>query len=154
MVSAKEKPQIQRLDVGLYRREAKFFLPLTMKTVMISGSRSIRFLPSAAIESLDRIIELELKVIIGDAPGIDSLVQQYLQSKNYQKVTVYFAAWQGSGRPRNTHGYPAVPVPGSYSERDAQMCSDCTYGLAIWDGHSRGTLANIKRVPKTKVIRC
>lgn len=125
-----------------------------MKTVMISGSRSIRFLPSAAIESLNRIIELNFPVIIGDAAGIDSLVQQYLRSKNYQKVTVYFAAWQGSGKPRNTHGYPAAPVRGSYADRDAQMCSECTYGLAIWDGRSKGTAANIKRVPKTKVICC
>ena len=125
-----------------------------MKTVMISGSRSIRFLPPAAIESLDRIINLELPVIIGDAPGIDSLVQQYLHSKNYQKVTVYFAAWQDGSRPRNTHGYRTVAVWGSYSVRDTQMCSDCNYGLAIWDGHSRGTAANIKRLPKTKVIRC
>ncbi|MEG3840477.1 hypothetical protein [Microcoleus sp. herbarium14] len=126
-----------------------------MKTVMISGSRSIRRLPSAAIESLDCIIELELPVIIGDAPGVDSLVQQYLRSKNYQKVTVYFASKaQGSGKPRNTHGYPTAPVPGSYGDRDAQMCSECSYGLAIWDGCSKGTAANIKRVPKTKVIRC
>lgn len=125
-----------------------------MKTVMISGSRSISSLPSAAIESLDRIIDLELPVIVGDALGVNSLVQQYLRSKNYQQVTVYFAVWQGNGKPRFTHGYPAVPAPGSYSDRDAQMCSECTYGLAIWDGRSRGTAANIKRVPKTKVIRC
>ncbi len=125
-----------------------------MKTVMISGSRSIDSLPSAAIESLDRIIDLELPVIVGDALGVDSLVQQYLRSKNYQQVTVYFAAWQDGSRPRNTHGYRTVAVWGSYSKRDAQMCSDCTYGLAIWDGRSRGTAANIKRVPKTKVIRC
>ncbi|MEG3981852.1 hypothetical protein [Microcoleus sp. D3_18a_C4] len=125
-----------------------------MKTVMISGSRSIHRLPTAAIESIDRIIELELPVIIGDAPGIDSLVQQYLRSKNYKNVTVYFAAWQGNGKPRNTHGYPTAPVRGSYGDRDAQMCSECTYGLAIWDGYSKGTAANIKRVAKTKVIRC
>lgn len=125
-----------------------------MKTVFISGSRSIRFLPFAAIESLDRIVELELPVIIGDAFGVDSLVQRYLQSKNYQKVTVYFAAKQGNGTPRFTHGYPTVSVQGGYSDRDAQMCSECSYGLAIWDGQSRGTAANIKRVPKTKVIRC
>ena len=87
-----------------------------MKTVMISGSRSIRFLPPAAIESLDRIINLELPVIIGDAPGIDSLVQQYLRFKNYQKVTVYFAAWQDGSRPRNTHGYRTVAVWGSYGD--------------------------------------
>jgi hypothetical protein len=33
------------------------------------------------------------------------------------------------------------------------MSKVATYGLAIWDGKSRGTLANIKRVPKTKVIK-
>ncbi|MEG4455920.1 hypothetical protein [Microcoleus sp. N9_A1] len=124
------------------------------KIVMISGSRSISRLPSAAIESLDRIIELELPVIIGDAAGIDSLVQQYLRSKNYQKVTVYFALWNGNGKPRNTTGYKTVEIPGSYVDRDKMMCSVCDYGLALWDGNSRGTKDNIDRTEgKTKIIR-
>ncbi|MEG4301784.1 hypothetical protein [Microcoleus sp. D3_18a_C4] len=122
------------------------------KIVMISGSRSIQKLPSEAHTSLNRIIELELKIIIGDAPGVDSLVQQYLQSKNYEKVLVYYSLISGNGKPRNTSGYPVVGIPGHYSDRDIEMCSHCDYGLAIWDGHSIGTAVNIKRVKKTKVI--
>lgn len=119
---------------------------------MISGSRSIQELPLEAYISLNRIIELELKIIIGDAPGVDSLVQQYLRSKNYDKVLIYYALFSGNGKPRKTCSYPAVGIPGNYSARDIEMCSDCDYGLAIWDGHSIGTAANIKRVKKTKVI--
>lgn len=122
------------------------------KTVMISGSRSINELPLGAIASLNRIIELGFEVIVGDASGIDSLVQQYLQSNNYQKVLVYYALFSGNGKPRNTFGYPTIGIPGNYSDRDIQMCSHCDYGLAIWDGQSKGTAANIKRVKKTKVV--
>jgi len=122
------------------------------KTVVISGSRSINELPLEAIASLDRIIELGFKVIVGDASGIDSLVQQYLQSKNYQKVLVYYALFNGNGKPRKIFGYPTIGIPGNYSVRDIQMCLHCDYGLAIWDGQSKGTAANIKRVKKTKVV--
>ncbi|MEG4997862.1 hypothetical protein [Microcoleus sp. B4-D4] len=122
------------------------------KIVMISGSRSIQELPSEAHTSLNRIIELGFEVTVGDAPGVDSLVQQYLRSKNYEKVLVYYALFSGNGKPRNTSGYPVVGISGNYSARDIEMCSHCDYGLAIWDGHSIGTAVNIKRVKKTKVV--
>ena len=32
------------------------------------------------------------------------------------------------------------------------MCTIADYGLAIWDGKSKGTKANIERVAKTKVV--
>jgi hypothetical protein len=78
------------------------------KTVMISGSRSINELPLGAIASLNRIIELGFEVIVGDASGIDSLVQQYLQSKNYQKVLVYYALFSGNGKPRASVQYATL----------------------------------------------
>lgn len=120
--------------------------------VMISGSRCIQELPTPAITSLNKIIELEFKVIIGDASGVDNLIQQYLKSKNYQNVTVYYAAFNGNGKPRNTNGFNVVGVLGNYVDRDKQMCAIANYGLAIWDGKSRGTAANIQRVQRTKVI--
>ena len=120
--------------------------------VMISGSRSIKELSTSAITSLNKIIELEFKVIIGDAPGVDVQVQQYLQSQTYQNVTVYYAMFNGNGKPRNTHGVNVVGVLGNYVNRDKQMCKIANYGLAIWDGKSQGTAANILRVQRTKVI--
>jgi adenine-specific DNA-methyltransferase len=122
------------------------------KTVIISGSRSIKQLPALSIASINRIIELGFQVIVGDAPGVDSLVLNYLKSKSYHSVTVYYALFDGKGKPRNTAGYPCVGVSGNYRERDKFMCSIADYGLAIWDGKSTGTAENINRVQKTRVI--
>jgi len=122
------------------------------KAVMISGSRSIKQLPSEAIESTNRIIELGFQVIVGDAPGVDSLVLNYLKSRNYEQVKVYYAQFNGNGKPRNTAGYPCVGVSGNYRQRDKFMCSIADYGLAIWDGKSIGTAENISRIRLTKVI--
>ena len=123
------------------------------KIVMISGSRSITDI-SAGLPSIDRIMELNFLVIVGDAGGVDKLVQEYLRQSNYLNVKIYFPLWGGGGKPRNTTGYETVGVTGSYVDRDKMMCSVCDYGLALWDGNSRGTRDNIDRTGrKTKIIR-
>lgn len=123
------------------------------KIVMISGSRSITGI-SAGLPSIDRIMELKFLVIVGDAGGVDKLVQEYLRRSNYLNVKIYFPLWGGGGKPRNTTGYKTVGVAGSYVDRDKMMCSICDYGLALWDGNSRGTRDNIDRTGrKTKIIR-
>ncbi|MEG4574257.1 hypothetical protein QUA56_16430 [Microcoleus sp. N3A4] len=123
------------------------------KIVMISGSRSIKDI-SAGLPSIDRIMELNFSVIVGDAGGVDKLVQEYLRNSNYLDVKVYFALWSGNGKPRNVTGFETVGIPGSYVDRDKAMCSVCDYGLALWDGISRGTKDNIDRTEgKTKIIR-
>ena len=120
---------------------------------MISGSRSITHI-SAGLTSIDRIMELNFLVIVGDAGGVDKLVQEYLRQSNYLNVKIYFPLWGGGGKPRNTTGYETVGVTGSYVDRDKMMCSVCDYGLALWDGNSRGTRDNIDRTGrKTKIIR-
>ena len=124
---------------------------------MISGSRNIKTLNPEVINSLNKIIELEFEIIIGDCYGIDTLIQRYLKSRNYQKVTVYHIG----NHPRNNLGFNTVKVQGkSYKDKDIAMCRIANYGLAIWDGsrgiiyYARtGTLANINRVKKTKIIR-
>lgn len=124
-----------------------------MTKVLISGSRSIKVLPDKAIESIDRIIAQNFHIIIGDADGTDSIVQQYLREQRYYHVTVYYAKFNSLGKPRNHHGFPTISVTGNYSRRDKTMCAIADYGLAIWDGHSSGTKANIDRVSLTRVIK-
>lgn len=123
-----------------------------MTKVLISGSRSIKILPSAAIESIDRIIAQNFHIIIGDADGVDSTVQAYLRKQEYHHVTVYYAKFNSLGKPRNHHGFPTVSVMGNYSKRDKTMCAFADYGLAIWDGRSPGTKDNIVRVSLTRII--
>ena len=126
---------------------------MTTKIVMISGSRSIKDI-SAGLPSIDQIMERNFSVIVGDAIGVDKLVQEYLRRSNYLNVKVYFALWGGTGKPRTTTGYETVGIAGSYVNRDIAMCSICDYGLALWDGNSRGTRDNIDRTErKTKIIR-
>ncbi|NQE38482.1 hypothetical protein [Microcoleus asticus] len=123
------------------------------KIVMVSGSRSIADI-RLGLESLNRIMDLKFSIILGDASGVDKLVQEYLRNSNYLDVKVYFALWSGNGKPRNVTGFQTVGIPGSYVERDKMMCSVCDYGLALWDGISRGTKDNIDRTKgKTKIIR-
>ena len=126
-----------------------------MTTVLISGSLSIKYkdLPRVVFESLDRIMAQGLEVIIGDARGVDSAIQWYLKSKNYTKVTVYYSIEGNRIKPRNNWGFETVGIVGSYSDRDKAMCERADYGLAVWDGHSKGTAGNIARVPKTKIIQ-
>jgi adenine-specific DNA-methyltransferase len=120
------------------------------KIVFISGSRSVKELPQSALNSLDKIIELGFKVILGDCYGVDTLVQKYLKSKNYTKVTVYHIG----NYPRFNLGFKTVKVDGIRQvDKDIEMSKKAHYGLAIWDGKSKGTLANIQRVPLTKVIQ-
>ena len=122
------------------------------KIVMVSGSRSISELPIEACESLDKIMQQQFNVIVGDADGVDKLVQMYLRSKDYKYVSVYYALFEGNGKPRNTSGYQTIGINGDYTRRDVVMCLHCDYALAIWDGKSKGTALNIRRVRKTKVI--
>jgi hypothetical protein len=57
--------------------------------MVISGSISIKALPADAIRRLDSIIALGADILIGDAPGIDSLVQRHLRRARYERVTVW-----------------------------------------------------------------
>jgi adenine-specific DNA-methyltransferase len=126
-----------------------------MTKVLISGSMSIKYkdLPSEVFASLDRIMAQGFEILIGDAPGVDSGIQWYLQSRNYTKVTVYYSIEGNRTKPRNNWGFETVGIVGSYGDRDKAMCEIADYGLAIWNGHSRGTAGNIRRVPKTRVVK-
>ena len=127
-----------------------------MPTVIISGSREVATrvaLPKQITDSLDRIMAQGFDIVIGDAHGIDSQVQWYLKHKGYQKVTVYYAVFGKNTKPRNNYVFSTLAIHGNYTERDKAMCAIADYGLAIWNGQSKGTLANIRRVPKTRIFR-
>ena len=116
--------------------------------VIISGSRSVTQLPDEAKQRIDAIISLDATVLVGDAPGVDRLVQEYLVSQGHDKVLLYHAY----SKPRNNVGnFKTIGYFGSYAIRDAAMCIVADYGLCIWDGKSKGSKANIDRV-RTRVV--
>jgi len=122
--------------------------------VFISGSISINRLPPLALEKINAIIEKNYRILIGDAKGVDSLVQEYLLKKKYSNVIVYFT---GENIRNNAGGWESNKIiTGAenkkgrelYTVKDKAMANDADYGLMVWDGKSKGTLGNINEMKK------
>ena len=123
------------------------------KKLFISGSISIESLPKEIDKSLYKAQDNEVTILIGDAPGVDKLIQERLKNNNqYFNVTIYSIY----PNPRNiaSKKFQAIKVDipeGLRSERDKQkvkdkkMSEDCDYFLVIWNGKSRGSFNNIKK---------
>lgn len=122
-------------------------------TVFIAGSRSIIDLPSEVKNRLNNIIKKNLSIVIGDADGVDTAVQSYLNLEKYKNVVIYTS----NGKVRNNIGkWPIniVKVPAGtpsyrfYYVKDKKMAIDADYGFMIWDGISKGTKTNIENLVK------
>ena len=117
--------------------------------VFIGGSRRLSRLNQDVKCRLDKIIDKDLTVIVGDANGADKAVQRYLASKEYDKVIVFCMA----GNCRNNIGnWTMREISAASSARrdfayhatkDRAMGSEADYGFMLWDGKSRGTLTNM-----------
>jgi len=128
-----------------------------MKNVFVSGSINIKKLDSKVIERLKNIISSNLRVIVGDASGVDSSIQEYLKSNEVRSVVVYCSG----DKPRNNIGHwdtkkvDTSYKPGTrqfFTVKDKAMAADCDYGFMIWDGSSTGTLSNaIELVERNKI---
>ncbi len=125
-----------------------------MTRVFISGSRSIRELSPETMESLDKIIALRMRVLIGDCYGADALVQQYLGKHDYVKnVVVHYVG----DRPRVwdkrmllTHCPPRADVR-HFEAKDVVMAGEADYGLVLLDGQSQGSQNNTLRMKQRNV---
>lgn len=122
--------------------------------VFISGSISIKKLPRLALEKIDSIIEKNYRILIGDAKGADSLVQEYLFKKKYNNVIVYFTGENIRNNIGNWESNKIISDADSkkgrelYAVKDKAMAFDADYGLMVWDGKSKGTLGNINEMKK------
>lgn len=119
--------------------------------VFIGGSISIKYLDYEVKDELDKIMQGELDILVGDAYGVDSLIQKYCYENGYTNVKVYAS----NGKARNNIGgwnieavYVSSDLSGRdfYTQKDVEMSAVCDYGFMIWDGKSKGTLENIKRL--------
>lgn len=119
----------------------------------VSGSKSISKLPEEAKSLLDEHIALGTEFLVGDCYGVDAAVQMYLDSKRYSNVIVYCSG----ETPRNNFvtgakvcscAEAAKGLTGSAFQyvKDIQMAQDCDTALMIWDGKSKGTGENIRRI--------
>lgn len=124
-----------------------------MKTVFIGGTREVKELPLKVRVKINSIITKGYNIVIGDAYGADSLVQNFLHHRKYDKVKVYAT----NGKVRNNIGNWSVKnilAPRNverykyYTYKDIEMSKVADLALMIWDGKSRGTLNNIINMSK------
>lgn len=122
-----------------------------MKTVFIGGSRKLSRLNEQIRSKLAEITERGFHILVGDANGADRAVQAQLRDWGYSRVTVFFVG----GAPRNNEGaWPTerVAPPSSargadyYGAKDVVMARNAEAGFMIWDGKSKGTLANVRNL--------
>lgn len=111
--------------------------------VYITGSHQIVNLDAAIKQKLDSIMAKHGKIILGDCYGLDLAIQNYLCSKGYKDVAVFYP---NTAPCYNVGGWPEVRISG-YSRTDKQkaMTQFATVCFAIWDGKSRGTARHIAR---------
>ncbi|MBV1790798.1 hypothetical protein KQ940_22275 [Marinobacterium sp. D7] len=128
-----------------------------MQKVFISGSMKIKNLDPDVLERINNIIESNYEIILGDADGVDSSIQAYLDSKQTKAVVVYCSG----EKPRNNIGHWMTKKihtnisPGTrafFTAKDIEMAKDCDYGLMVWDTKSTGTLSNAIELLKRKKI--
>lgn len=116
--------------------------------VFVGGSRRLSRLNKKVTQTLDRLIERDLTIIIGDANGADKAVQSYLANKQYRNVIIF--CMQGQCR-NNLGGWQRRQVETSlknngfefYAVKDLAMAKETDYGFMLWDSKSKGTLNNI-----------
>lgn len=120
--------------------------------VFISGSISIKKLTNEITNSLDNIIDKNLEVLVGDADGIDSLIQNYLCSRNYFNVTVYSITSVPRYSASNEFNFKHIFVSSEIKkerqrqqEKDKTMTLDSEFSFVIWDAKSKGSYANLLR---------
>ena len=121
--------------------------------IFISGSKSISMLPELAKTFIDQFIENGDEILIGDCYGVDAVVQKYLEFKGLNNVTIYCSGES----PRNSFvtgakvhscAEAAKGLTGRafHYVKDIQMAQDCDQALMVWDGKSKGTGENIRRI--------
>ena len=122
-----------------------------MKKVFIGGSRKIGRLNESLRKRIDRMIEKNLQILLGDANGADKAVQTYLDERRYRNVQVFCSA----GDCRNNVGcwvVRSISTPHTrrdfdfYTAKDAAMAEEADLGFMLWDGQSSGTIVNAARL--------
>lgn len=117
--------------------------------VFLGGSKRIGRLPDKVVGMLDSFIESGEHFLIGDCHGADLALQNYLHSKNYEKVTVFCS---GEKCRFNVGGWEVRHIDASEDrKKDKVMIEECDCGFFVWDARSLGTKLNrmdLKRLGK------
>ena len=112
-----------------------------------SGSvTDITDLPNRRI--IDEAIYCDEEILVGDGPGADQAIREYLKRRGYDNVTVYAS---GSEVRSDVGGWevrcpsPDQALGGDDCDRlnEIRMALDCDRAVMAWDGVSEGTRQTI-----------
>ncbi len=126
-----------------------------MSTVFIAGSIKIKKLHPKFVDRIVNIVTDNMDVIVGDANGADTSIQNELSKQMATQVTVYCTGES----PRNNVGNWKInrvqsrAEPGTrafFTAKDLEMAKAADIGLMLWDTASTGTLNNVFELLKNK----
>lgn len=131
---------------------------INIKKIFIAGPLAIKKLDNNIINKLTDMKEKEYRILVGDANGIDKLIQTFYSNLKYDNVTVYVS---GKKTRNNLFKWDTKFIDVDkglkgfefYSQKDKAMAHDSDYGFMIWNGKSRGTLNNmINLLSEDKIV--
>lgn len=126
-----------------------------MTTVFIAGSISISRLHEKVQGRILKIVSSDLNVVVGDADGADTSIQECLRACHASKVTVYCT---GEAPRNNIADWPVHRVQSKaragtrafFTAKDVEMARNSDFGLMVWDCKSTGTLSNVIELLKAR----
>lgn len=122
------------------------------KQVFLSGSRSFVALTDEVYESLRKIMQQGLGIVLGDASqGVDAVVAQFLRQMQYPYVTVYTLSARAGFKLDKRWQLRRIKVAqGNFTaqerhmQKDRQMGEVADWGLAIFDPISLNRYGNLQ----------
>lgn len=138
-----------------YSHNSSVFISGSSKTQDDTTPYYRKSLPKDVQRELDKIISDNKRVLIGDAPGIDRQVQDYLNAKHYDNVEVYGPGHDSVRYAANAKWHTNLIdapeyEPGSpewLAAKDFAMSKAATEGLAVvLDSGAKATRNNVRRL--------
>lgn len=125
--------------------------------VFVSGSISINELSEDVKIKIKDYISKGYEILIGDAKGVDSLVQEYCSKNNYYNLTVYSIYEKPRFLASEKFKVKHIKIINNIkserkkqTKKDEVMTQESDFSLIIWDGKSKGSYENILRSLKYK----
>ena len=129
------------------------------KSVFVSGSsKATGKIDKGTRKEIDHLIKKKSNIIVGDAPGIDSQVQDYLAKKKYKNVTVYGTnslrknadtnsslGWKKK-IVKNTKDKEGTPEYNRTKDIVMSKDADEAIGVVLPDGGAKATRNNLRRM--------
>ena len=112
--------------------------------VFVSGASKTEKMPRQAKRDIKNAVKSGSEILVGDAPGIDTAVQNFI--KKYRNVSVYTIF--DEPRYLANKNWSVKKIKGDdNSMKDIAMTNDSTSGIAIpIEGRSKATRNNIQRL--------